>query len=93
MIRDQPNASCHSDLMSVNLHRLFNEQNRRRRAAAIRAMYAKDCFFADESEPVSGWGGVSDKVDRWHAIHSFLNILTKKRPLDSAKTQKVERQA
>ena len=57
------------DLMSVNLHRIFNEQNRRRRAAAIRAMYAKDCFFADESESVSGWAGISDKVDRWHAAY------------------------
>jgi len=57
------------DLMSVNLYRVFNEQNRRRRAAAIRAMYAKDCFFADESESVSGWRGVSDMVDRWDAAH------------------------
>ena len=57
------------DLMFVNLHRIFNERNRRRRAAAIRAMYAKDCFFADESESVSGWGGVSDMVDRLHAAH------------------------
>ena len=58
-----------SDLMSANLLRIFNERNRRRRAAAIRAMYAKDCFFADAIESVSGWDGVHDKVDRLHAAH------------------------
>ena len=57
------------DLMSANLLRIFNERNRRRRAAAIRAMYAKDCFFADAIESVSGWDGVHDKVDRLHAAH------------------------
>jgi len=56
-------------LMSANLLRIFNERNRRRRAAAIRAIYAKDCFFADETESVSGWNGVHDKVDRLHAAH------------------------
>src|SRR6266436_3450857 len=34
-----------SDLMSANLLRIFNERNRRRRAAAIRAMYAKEAVF------------------------------------------------
>src|SRR5258708_17475547 len=57
------------DLMSVNLLRIFNERNRRRRAAAIKTMYAKDCFFADAIESVSGWDGVHDKVDRLHAAH------------------------
>jgi SnoaL-like domain len=57
------------DLMSANLLRIFNERNRRRRASAIRAMYAKDCFFADAIESVSGWDGVQDKVDRLHAAH------------------------
>jgi hypothetical protein len=57
------------DLMSANLLRIFNERNRRRLAAAIRAMYAKDCFFADAIESVSGWDGVHDKVDRLHAAH------------------------
>src|SRR5712671_978853 len=57
------------DLMSANLLRIFNERNRRRRAAAIRTMYAKDCFFADAIESVSGWDGVHDKVDRLHAAH------------------------
>jgi len=57
------------DLMSANLLRIFNERNRRRRAAAIRAMYAKDCFFADAIESVSGWDGVHDKVDRLHAAY------------------------
>jgi hypothetical protein len=57
------------DLMSANLLRIFNERNRRRRAAAIRTMYAKDCFFADALESVSGWDGVHDKVDRLHAAH------------------------
>jgi hypothetical protein len=32
-------------------------------------MYAKDCFFADAIESVSGWDGVHDKVDRLHAAH------------------------
>jgi hypothetical protein len=57
------------ELMSTNLLRIFNERNRRRRAAAIKAMYAKDCFFADAIESVSGWDGVHDKVDRLHAAH------------------------
>jgi hypothetical protein len=57
------------DLMSANLLRIFNERNLRRRAAAIRAMYAKDCFFADAIESVSGWDGVHGKVDRGHAAH------------------------
>src|SRR3984893_15409254 len=71
MMRGKGTTMSHAipDLMSVNLLRIFNERNRRRRAAAIRAMYAKDCFFADESESVSGWRGVSDMVDRWHAAH------------------------
>ena len=32
------------DLMLANLLRIFNERNRRRRAAAIRAIYTKDCL-------------------------------------------------
>jgi len=57
------------DLMAANLLRIFNERNRRRRAAAIRAIYAKDCFFADEGESVSGWEGLHDRVDRLHSAH------------------------
>ena len=71
MMRGKSTSMSHAipDLMSVNLLRIFNERNRRRRAAAIRAMYAKDCFFADAIETVSGWDGVHDKVDRLHAAH------------------------
>jgi len=57
------------DLMLANLLRIFNERNRRRRAAAIRAIYTKDCFFADAIESVCGWDGVHGKVDRLHAAH------------------------
>ena len=66
MMRGKRTTMSHAipDLMSVNLLRIFNERNHRRRAAAIRAMYAKDCFFADAIESVSGWDGVHDKVDR-----------------------------
>src|SRR6266446_5027569 len=63
------------DLMSANLLRIFNERNRRRRAAAIRTMNAKDCFFADAIESVSGWDGVHDKVDRLHAAHQQRSSL------------------
>lgn len=71
MIREKSTTMSHAipDLMAVNLLRIFNERNRRRRAAAIRAMYAKDCFFADAIQSVSGWDGVHDKVDRLHAAH------------------------
>jgi len=71
MMRGKRTTMSHAipDLMSVNLLRVFNERNRRRRAAAIRAMYAKDCFFADAIESVSGWDAVHDKVDRLHAAH------------------------
>jgi len=69
MMHGKRTAMSHAipDLMSANLLRIFNERNRRRRAAAIRAMYAKGCFFADAIESVSGWDGVHDKVDRLHA--------------------------
>jgi SnoaL-like domain len=71
MMRGKRTTMSHAipDLMSVNLLRVFNERNGRRRAAAIRAMYAKDCFFADAIESVSGWDAVHDKVDRLHAAH------------------------
>ena len=71
MMRGKRTTMSHAipDLMSVNLLRIFNERNRRRRAAAIKTMYAKDCFFADAIESVSGWDGVHDKVDRLHAAH------------------------
>jgi SnoaL-like domain len=71
MMRGKSTTMSHAipDLMSVNLLRIFNERNRRRRAAAIRAMYAKDCLFADAIQSVSGWDGVHDKVDRLHAAH------------------------
>ena len=70
-MRGKHTAMSHafSDLMVANLLRIFNERNRRRRAAAIRAIYTKDCFFADAIESVCGWDGVHDKVDRLHAAH------------------------
>jgi len=57
------------DLMAANLLRIFNELNRRRRAAAIRAIYAKDCFFTDERDSVLGWDGVDDTVERLQSAH------------------------
>jgi hypothetical protein len=57
------------DLMAANLLRIFNERNRRRRAAAIRAIYAKDCFFTDGRNSVWGWDGVHNTVDRLHSVH------------------------
>jgi len=57
------------DLMAANLLRVFNERNRRRRAAAIRAIYAKDCFFTDGRESVLGWDGVHDTVERLQSVH------------------------
>ncbi len=42
------------DLMAANLLRVFNEQSRRRRAAAIRAIYAK---------------GVHHTVERLQSVH------------------------
>ena len=70
-MRGKHTAMSHafSDLMVANLLRIFNERNRRRRAAAIRAIYTKDCFFADATESVWGWDGVHDKVDHLHAAH------------------------
>ena len=61
--------SAISDLMAANLLRIFNELNRRRRAAAIRAIYAKDCFFTDGRDSVLGWDGVHDTVDRLQSVH------------------------
>jgi hypothetical protein len=71
MMRGKSTIVSHAipDLLSVNLLRIFNERNRRRRAAAIRATYAKDCFFADAIESVSGWDGIHDKVDHLHTAH------------------------
>ena len=42
-MRGKHTAMSHafSDLMVANLLRIFNERNRRRRAAAIRAIYTK----------------------------------------------------
>jgi hypothetical protein len=57
------------DLMAANLLRIFNERNRRRRAAAIRAIYAKDCFFTDGRDSVLGWDGVHDTVDHLQSAH------------------------
>jgi hypothetical protein len=57
------------DFMAANLLRVFNEQNRRRRAAAIRAIYAKECFFTDGRDSVLGWDGVHDTVDRLQSAH------------------------
>ena len=57
------------DLMAANLLRIFNERNRRRRAAAIRAIYAKDCLFIDGRDSVVGWDGVHDTVERLQSVH------------------------
>jgi SnoaL-like protein len=57
------------DLMAVHLLRIFNERNRRRRAAAIRAIYAKDCLFIDGRDSVVGWDGVDDTVERLQSAH------------------------
>lgn len=57
------------DLMAANLLRIFNERNRRRRAAAIRAIYAKDCFFSDGADAVLGWDGIHDTADRLQSVH------------------------
>jgi len=57
------------DLMAANLLRVFNEQSRRRRAAAIRAIYAKDCFFTDGRDSVLGWDGVHHTVERLQSVH------------------------
>jgi hypothetical protein len=57
------------DLMVANLLRIFNERNRRRRAAAIRAIYAKDCLFIDGRKSVVGWDGVHDTVERLQSAH------------------------
>jgi hypothetical protein len=57
------------DLMAVNLLRIFNERNRRRRAAAIRAIYAKDCLFIDGRDSVVGWDGVHHTVERLQSVH------------------------
>ena len=56
-------------LMAANLLRIFNERNRRRRATAIRAIYAKDCFFSDGSDSALGWDGVHNIVDRLQSVH------------------------
>ena len=58
-----------ADLMAANLLRIFNERSRKRRAAAIKTIYKRDCFFADEADAVSGWEGLHDKVDRIHSAH------------------------
>jgi len=67
--RDARIMSAIPDLMAANLLRIFNERNRRRRAAAIRAIYAEDCFFANGTDSVLGWDGLHDTVDRLQSAH------------------------
>jgi hypothetical protein len=70
-MRRKHTAMSHAfpDLMLANLPRIFNERSRRRRAAAISAIYTKDCFIADAIESVCGRDGVHGMVDRLHAAH------------------------